>query len=69
MRQLTKHNVSFPWTYIFNDQKRKKEVHSRYPDHVQEIETFSRLVRQSARIMFSLFLVTLVLGLLIQKVL
>ena len=61
-KHLQKGNVEFEIRHIFNKELREKEVHPRYPEQHEQIETFCRQIRESLKYAGLIFLVLAALG-------
>ncbi len=48
-RLLVQNRVDFQPGHVFNQEKREKEIHPRYPEMVKEVETFCNHLRFSIR--------------------
>jgi hypothetical protein len=64
-KKLQKANIEFEMRHVFNKELRENEIHSKYPDHIEEIERFCTRIRKSIRYAVILFLIIAGLGLLI----
>ena len=66
-KKLQRAGVEFELRHIFNKELREEQVHTQYPEHVENIEQFSRQIRRSIRYALIIFITIGLLGIVIVK--